>query len=278
MQLKQNLLLFRYSFIFLIFNLSLSLIIINKANAANYYLSAKGNDSSNGLSPSTAWQSISKLNASFPSIPLGSKICFRRGDTFHGSIIIGKSGTSIDPIVITAYGEGPKPIITGFSTISVWTALGNNIYEATVPFNRMSVNCVILNDILLPIGRYPKLSAANGGYLDFESHSGNGQITDKELSNAPNWTGGEIVIRKNHWVIDRTLITSNAANIINFNPVTTFYKLVDGSGYFIQNHPSTLTQNGDWCYDYSTSKIKIWYAGIPPPVKVSTADELLTIF
>ena len=247
----------------------------------NYYFSSsKGDDARSGSqaqNPATPWRTITKLNSFFESISPGDSILFKRGDTFYGSLVVNKSGTSGKSIVISAYGSGPKPVISGFSTISSWTSPGNNIYEATVPNNKETVNCVVIDGVLQPIGRYPKVSAANGGFLNFESHSGDGQITDNQLTGDPDWTGGEIVIRKNHWVIDRTHITSHTGNVINFTPVTTFYKLVDRSGYFIQNHPSTLSQNGDWCYDYSTNKIKIFYSTAPPEVKVSTLGDLLTV-
>lgn len=247
----------------------------------NYYFSStKGDDArtnTQAQNPETPWRTITKLNSFFENISPGDSILFKRGDTFYGSLVVNKSGTSGKSIVITAYGSGPRPVVSGFSTISTWISLGKNIYEASVPNNRETINCVVINGMFQPIGRYPKVSAANGGYLDFESHSGDGQITDNQLTGEPNWTGGEIVIRKNHWVIDRTHITSHTGNVINFTPVTIFYKLVDGSGYFIQNHPSALTQNGDWCYNYSTNKIKIYYSTAPPEVKVSTKDGLLTI-
>jgi hypothetical protein len=247
----------------------------------NYYFSSsKGDDSRTGIqaqNPATPWRSIDKLNSSFESILPGDSILFKRGDTFYGSIIVSKSGSKDKPIIISSYGGGNKPVITGFTTISSWTLIGNNIYEATIPFNRETVNCVVINGELQPIGRYPKTSATNGGYLNFESHSGDGQITDNQLSGIPDWTGGEIVIRKNHWILDRTLITSHSGTVINFTPVTTFYKLIDRSGYFIQNHPSALTLNGEWCYDKSSKKIKIFYSTKPPEVKVSTIDELLMV-
>lgn len=247
----------------------------------NYYFSSSiGDDNRTAIqarNPATPWQTLSKLNSFFENILPGDSILLKRGDTFCGTLIVSKSGMADKPIVISAYGNGSKPVISGFSNISSWTALDHNIYEAVVPKKGESINCVVINGKLQPIGRYPKLTAGNGGYLNFESHSEDSQITDIQLTDVPNWTGGEIVIRKNHWVIDRTPIASHKGNVLNFMPVTTFYKLVNGSGYFIQNHPSALTQNGDWCYDYATGKIKIYCTTVPPEVKVSTIDQLVTI-
>ena len=250
----------------------------------NYYISTSdGNDNRTALeaqNPATTWSSIDKLNANFAIIQPGDSILFKRGDTFFGTLNIAKSGTNINPIVIGAYGIGNKPIISGFSTISSWASLGNSIYEADVPNSKASIKCVLLNDNVQPVGRYPKLNAANGGYLTLESHVDNTQITDNELTDTPNWTGGEIAIRKNHWIINSTVITSHVGNTLKFeSDGSTYYSIVNLNGYFIQNHVSTLTENGDWCYDKVNKKIKMYFNAIPSnqQIKVSTIDNLLSI-
>ncbi|MEI6052941.1 MAG: hypothetical protein WCQ44_09590, partial [Opitutaceae bacterium] len=90
----------------------------------NYYISTSdGNDNRTALeaqNPATAWSSIDKLNANFTIIQPGDSILFKRGDIFFGTLNITKSGSSSNPIVISAYGTGNKPIISGFSTISSW--------------------------------------------------------------------------------------------------------------------------------------------------------------
>ena len=250
----------------------------------NYYISTSdGNDNRTALeaqNPTTAWSSIDKLNANFAIIQPGDSILFKRGDIFFGTLNITKSGTSTNPIVIGAYGIGNKPIISGFSTISSWTSLGNSIYEADVPNNKASIKCVMFNANVQPVGRYPKLNAANGGYLTFESHVDNTQITDNELTDSPNWTGGEIAIRKNHWIINSTAITSHVGNTLNFeSDGSTYYPIVNLNGYFIQNHLSTLTENGDWCYDKVNKRIKMYFNSIPTDqqIRVATIDNLLCI-
>jgi hypothetical protein len=270
------------SFTFIIFFvIFLTSISSNVEGQKKYYFSStEGNDFNTSIqaqNPATPLKSLNRLSSLFSeSILPGDSILFKRGDTFFGSLVVSKSGADYAPIVISAYGTGPKPVISGFSTISAWVSLGSNIYEATVPGYKEAVNCVVINGEVQPIGRYPKASASNGGYLSYESHVGDGQITDYQLSDLPNWTGGEIVFRKNAWVIDRTNITSHTGNKISFIPVG-IYKLNDNSGYFLQNHPSALTQNGDWCYDNRSKKMRIYYSTPPPEVKVSTADQLLVI-
>lgn len=265
------------------FILVILLTLINERVAAqsNYYFSSSSGDDSRSVqqaqNPLTPWKSIDKLNSFFEKVLPGDSILFKRGDTFYGALTVNKPGTKDHPIVISAYGKGVNPVLTGFSILSFRKSSGNNIYEAVVPGDKPKISCVVINNTLQPIGRFPKTTAEYGGYLYFEGHSGDDQITDNELKETPNWTGGEIVIRKNHWVLDKTPILSHNGNSLKFIPVTKFYPLVDESGYFIQNHPSTLTENGDWCYNSSDRKIKIFFSTVPPDAKVSTIDQLLTI-
>lgn len=94
------------------------------AFAATYYVdSQSGNDSNNGTSTSTAWKSISKVNAM--NFVAGDKILFKRGLTFIGSINVKNSGTSSAPITFSNYGTGNLPVIDvnnaaskGFSVIN----------------------------------------------------------------------------------------------------------------------------------------------------------------
>lgn len=75
-----------------------------------YYLSDSGSDSNDGTINSP-WKSLSKISATtlFP----GDKVYFNRGDTFLGKYTINGSGSEVNPILITSYGSGDKPILDG---------------------------------------------------------------------------------------------------------------------------------------------------------------------
>src|SRR6476619_6683453 len=95
-----------------ILNITLILISVT-VRGTDYYVSASGRDTNNGLSTTTAWQSITKVN-SF-TFAANDRILFRRGDTFYGGIILKRSNLSFG-----AYGTGAKPVITGLSSVSGW--------------------------------------------------------------------------------------------------------------------------------------------------------------
>ena len=82
------------------------------AQSETYYLSSSGgNDANDGLSESSAWQSLDQINTT--KLPDNTTLLFKRGDVFRGSININASNAKINGISANAYGSGPKPVISG---------------------------------------------------------------------------------------------------------------------------------------------------------------------
>jgi len=81
--------------------------------AKNYYVSSLGNDTNNGLSITTPWKTLSKVQSSMSLFIAGDSILFRRGDSFSGVLSITRSGALNSPIVFGAYGTGDKPKFIG---------------------------------------------------------------------------------------------------------------------------------------------------------------------
>lgn len=261
--------------------LCFSLILLSiKASATDYYFSNEsGNDSrstTQAQNPDTPWKSINKLNAIFGSLKPGDAIYFKRGETFYGTIKATKSGSPGSPIKIDAYGSGAKPIITSFEKVSGWASIGNGRYESTNTFPNYESNIVTINEQIYEKGRFPNSDGPNGGYLSVSSFSGNSSVSSNELSGAPNFSNGEIVIRKNQWILDRHLIKSNSGSTINYHG-SGAYNPTTGFGFFIQNHLSTLDKFGEWFYNNSR-KLNIYFGNTNPnnhTVRVATLENLL---
>jgi parallel beta-helix repeat protein len=236
-----------------------------------YVSSTTGNDANNGTTRTSAWKTISKINNQ-TFLP-GDGILFKRGDTFYGSILVYSSGNSSKPITYSAYSTGEKPLITGFTTVTQWTNLGNNIWESTSTIsNSSAINMVTINEINTAMGRYP-----DSEYLNFESHVGFTSITDNELTNYPNWAGAEMVIRKDHWTLDHNNILSHVNSTLNYNH--TAHEILDNFGYFIQKDPKTLTQTGEWYFNATNKKFYIYLASPPQNyvINIANIDRLLNI-
>jgi hypothetical protein len=247
-----------------------------QASATNYYVSASGNDNNSGTSPSSPWQTLNRLNSAFSSFRPGDNIYLNRGDVFYGSIKVTQSGSSGSPITVSAYGSGNKPVVTGFTSVNSWNNLGGNIWESKNAVSSLPyTNMVAVNGVNTAMGRYPNSTGPNTGYLTIKSHSGNSSITGDGLG-SNNWTGAGIVIRKARWALERGTIDSRSGNTLNYtdpgvdNPE-------DGFGFFIQNDPKTLDVNGEWYYNPSNHKLRVYSTSTPGDVKIATIENLVSI-
>src|SRR5579872_3146416 len=259
-----------------------ALFIVIQCHAANYYFAASGNDSyttAQAQSKATPWQSITKLNSFFVNIKPGDSILFKCGDTFVGSIAVTKPGALGKPIVFSSWGTGAKPIISGQVPSGAWVNMGGGIYEAPVPLAGATVNVVTLNGVAQPLGRYPNANAPNSGYLNIDSHTADTQVVSSQLNTAINWTGADIVFRKNHWVITKGTVTSNTATVVNYSEVSV-YQPINNWGFFFQNNPNTLDQYGEWYYNPVNKMIMMYFGAATPvngSVQVSGYDYLMNV-
>jgi parallel beta-helix repeat protein len=262
--------------------LFLMLSCFAQLHANTYYFSTStGIDSRSATeaqSASTPWRSLDKLNAIFSTLNAGDNILFKRDEVFDGAIVISRSGSLSLPITFGAYGSGAKPVINGLTTLGNWYNTGGGIWESSYSSSSM-INTVLMNGIFKEIGRYPNFNTPNKGYLTYESLSGNSSITDNELPASPDWTGGEVVIKKERWVVDRNLITRHSGNTIQYISQSG-YGGEPNFGYFIQNHPKTLDVEGEWYYKVNEGKFGMYLpSGNASSLKiqVSSVQTLVSI-
>ena len=108
----------------------------------NYYVSADGDDSADGLTPKTAWKSLDKVNSS--EFGYGDSILFRAGDIFRGHLepLSGRPGGEI---TYSSYGKGAKPVIEpsfDASHISDWVKVGDNLWKCVKVSNNELANVI----------------------------------------------------------------------------------------------------------------------------------------
>ena len=256
----------------------------------NYYFSSSTGDDSRtaaqAQNQSTPWRSLDKLNALIPYLGANDAVLLKRGDVFTGSITIKRTSNQYSGIIISSYGTGNKPVINGFATLGSWVNSGNGIWSSYYNYTGSRINMVTMNGTAKEMGRYPNADAAVKGYLTYDSHtfdggSWTGSITDNEYSNksSVNWTGGELALRKKRWVVDQCPITYQSGNTFYYKS-TSFYPGIDGFGYFIQNHPKTLDQLGEWYFDPNSKYLQMYFGSSNPSnyeIKESVVDVLINI-
>ncbi|WP_456378173.1 hypothetical protein [Thiolapillus sp.] len=103
-----------------------------RPNGKTYYIDPDGDDNADGLTPQTAWRTLSNLGNKYFSA--GEGVLFKRGGYWNGTATPpfqgARQGTAANPIVFSAYGTGPRPIID-FTVVQTpaWTAVGNGVYS-----------------------------------------------------------------------------------------------------------------------------------------------------
>ena len=248
----------------------LSLFILQSSFATNYYVANAGNDSNNGLTPATAWQTLSKVNSS--TFNAGDSILLNRGDNWIERLSLASSGSAGNPIIVSVYGVGVRPVITGLQTVSL-TNVGN-IWSGIATNAVANLNTVLVNGKIQAKGRYPNAAAANGGYLTFQSGTQT-SITSSSLTGTPSYAGKECVVRTAAWILDVVKVSSQSTSTLSFStPLTYNPSSFGGTGFFFQNDSTFLDVQGEWSYDSATKKLCV-YSATTPVVQLSTIDTLV---
>lgn len=109
------------------------LVGLQSASATDYYVSNSGSDGNNGLSPATAWATLSKIqNTNFHP---GDRILLDANSTFSGMLYLDNydAGTASNPVTVTSYGSGRATIAAGSGmAVFIYNAAGINISNIRV--------------------------------------------------------------------------------------------------------------------------------------------------
>lgn len=250
-------------------------------SGTKYYLKSGGNNSLSGTSIANAWATLVKVN-SFAGFSQNDTIFLEGGSTFVGPLIPPHNGIAGQPIVITSYGTG-KATITGFTTLSSWANLGGNIWECT-PSVTLKPLCNILtfNTVPQQLGRTP-----NSTFNTYSSATTTQLVSSTNIS-ATSYVGAEVVMRCNTFVMQRMSITAQSGNTLTYT--RTAQAMDNGNaqgaqsgtpnyGYFLQRFAGSLDQQGEWYYNPSTQKMRIYSTTNPnsATIKASYIDTLIVL-
>lgn len=109
------------------------LVHLTPPTERTYYVSVGGNDARDGLTRSTAWRSIARLNTI--NFRPGDRIRFEGGQTFEGHLQLdgADAGTPESPVVIESYGPGVATLLSrDTSAITVLNAGGIAVRRLTL--------------------------------------------------------------------------------------------------------------------------------------------------
>lgn len=90
--------------------------------------------------------SVASANTLIAGANAGDFVRFERGGTWVGQIVVAVNGSSGNPITLTAYGSGARPILTtkttlpGWDTGGNWTDTGGNVWSKALSINSQNTN------------------------------------------------------------------------------------------------------------------------------------------
>ncbi|MCP3933022.1 MAG: T9SS type A sorting domain-containing protein [Bacteroidetes bacterium] len=103
------------------------------SSIGSYYINSSEGDDNNEGTFASPWKTLEKISsiALFP----GDTVFFNKGDQFNGHFVVNGSGSKEAPIVITSYGNGNLPILTG----EVGAENGGDFQEAVFVENKDNI-------------------------------------------------------------------------------------------------------------------------------------------
>jgi parallel beta-helix repeat protein len=244
------------------------------ASGTSYYLSQNGSDDNPGTEQRLPWRTLGKLQTAISVLKAGDSVLLERGSVFFGEIFLQADGLPGKNVYVGAYGEGPRPIVTGSIALKDWTRYEKNIWMATCLDCPGGPASLFIDGKYHSPGRYP-----NEGYRTIGKSLNNDRaFSDPALSFPDNfWDGAEVVVKSSPWTldklpvyryVDKTFVLSSRASDT----------LQSGYGYFIQNHYATLDGNGEWFLNSETHQLFLYADGVlPGKVEVSVSDGGLNI-
>ncbi len=221
-----------------------------------YYVSAIGNDSNSGTSPAQAWRTVQRAQQVAGSLQPGDQVLFERGGVYPGQLTITSSGSANNPIQISAYGNGERPIISGSIPVTGWTNYQGNIWRAPIT---QAVKYLRSGNSHMTLARTP-----NSGWLHNDNGS-NTSITSAQITQpSGTWNGARVVVRSTNWSYETRTITNHSNNTLTF-PALQFNLSNYEWGFFFCNTLSALDSPGEWYHDASTGQLYFWPPGNVDP-------------
>jgi hypothetical protein len=169
------------------------------------------------------------------------------------------SGTKHHAVTYTAFPAytwpGDRVVISGGHTLSGWEKSEDQLWQASVP-GALSIRQLFKNNCRLPRSRTP-----NQGYLRIQKPNGN--YTQLECDYLPAFDPAqrltELVTIQN-WALCRGIVTDSKANTLTLaTPMAwlghSALRAKAGNPAYLENHPSFIDQDGEWCFNPHTHTI-----------------------
>ncbi len=256
----------------------------NTTTGVTYYVSTRGNNASSGLSPHSAFRTISRC----AQVLAPGDTCEIMGGTYRETVTPAQSGTPSEPITYRPF-HHQRVVVNGTDLVSGWQQvtpgqlpglaqsqadpfLPNSPFAAAVQAGDIYATHVALNPSLMGNEVFyqgQRLIPAQWpwpGYHQLTPHieyaqngTSNTQIVDPNLTQpAGYWNGAQVYTER--WFASRTTtVSSSSPGVLDFSGLTAGPPLVPGSTrYYLFGQLKMLSHPGEWYYDPTSQILYMW--------------------
>lgn len=247
--------------------------------AQDYFVDADGgNDAWNGLAPEPAangegpWKTLRK--ASLAKLLPGDTLSLRCDAIWHEPLVLIRSGTAGQPILVRSYGTNCRtaPRIDAAIPVQGWSLRPDGTWAAPLDF---APGAVFLNDAYLPPARYPR---------DADLHADGRDAAGRKLGPVPEGLAGRdlaqatITLRTQDWLIEERRLDGVSADGLVLEQPTRFPAGRDAP-YYLSGKAWMLTYPDAWVFDGSDGQLLLRMpANVSvPQVEAARYDHALQI-
>jgi hypothetical protein len=260
-------------------------LLAGQADAANYYISTTGSDTTGNGSVSNPYRTIQK---GADRAQHGDNV-YVRGGTYRETVTVQHSGQSGSPITFQPY-QNEQVTVTGLDAVnSVWSPYSGSIYSTTVASGGASQ--LFVGGQMMTEARFPNAGYNNPFHAATNTYTGVSfspstpippnpgtlaTITDSALgapANGGTWNGAKVAVTTGayQWSVLARTIQSSTSTTVTYatgeeEDGSDFYP-VAGNHYYIGGTLAALNASKEWHYDSSHSTL---YLQAPGNVNPST--------
>ncbi len=223
---------------------TIAMLSIDCVYASTYYISNNGNDTNDGLTTLTPFQSLMHLSTVI-FVP-GDSILFEAGHQFNGSFQVAMNTSLIKKLYFGIYNGTQKAVISGGIVPSNWSVSGG--IASTLVSDE--VHSVFVNNQRQISARFP-----DTGYLPITTVFGTNGFSSTALTEASSyWNGASVHLRStpNQFETSPIAVYDNGsiayASSINYTPAV-------GNGFYIDSSIQALNSSKEWFFESGNSTL-----------------------
>lgn len=227
---------------------------------AAYYVSATGSDLGNGLTPATAFATLTKVNSLNLTGSI-NQVLFKAGDEWTGTITVNNSGTAQKQITYGSYGTGAKPKIYGSKVLTGFTRrnVGVDVWVTKAG--------AVVNQVFVA-GRKIGLAKQSPDWQTITAVTSQTNITVGGISSGGTdyYRDCVIMTRTTNWLTVMRTVTASTGNTLTLSDYTSTHTddvLLVNQKILVFGKREFVDSENEFYYNTSTDSLYL-YSGVNP--------------